>query len=74
MAKKKAVPKVPPSTVEPPRQRTIFALKGSEEFGEWLSRLARHVGLPQTNTVDQALQAYAELRGFKEPMPTRRTR
>lgn len=74
MAKKKAVTPVPPTTVEPPRQRTIIALKGSEEFGEWLDRLAKHVKLPQTNTVDQALQAYAEMRGFKEPMPTRRSR
>jgi hypothetical protein len=71
MAKVKARPK---KASEPPRQRTILALKGSEEFGEWLSELARHVGLPQTNTIDQALQAYAESRGFKKPMPKRQAR
>ena len=40
---------------------------------EWLAGLADHLGAPVTVTVDMALKAFAETRGYK-PMPRRRVR
>lgn len=68
VAKKKAVPKAPP------RQSSIIAIKGSDEFAKWLKDLADHAGLPMTNTIDQALKAYADKVGFATPMPKRLSR
>lgn len=51
--------------------RPIMAIKGSEEWADWLRRLSEYVALPQTNLVDQALKAYARSIYFDEPMPMR---
>jgi hypothetical protein len=47
--------------------RAAAAMKG------WLAGLADHVGAPVTVTLDMALKAFAEARGFR-PMPRRRVR
>jgi hypothetical protein len=67
MAKKKSSPK-------PVKQHSILTLKGTEEFSDWLKRLADHTGLPVTNTIDQALLHFAKSQGFDEPMPRRQKR
>jgi hypothetical protein len=75
MAKKKAVSK--PTGKDVPRQEIILVYKSDPQTApvikEWLAGLADHVGAPVTVTVDMALKAFAEARGYK-PMPRRRVR
>jgi hypothetical protein len=67
MAKKKSSPK-------PVKQHSILTLKGTEEFSDWLKGLAAHIGLPVTNTIDQALKVLSEQKQYKKPMPRRQKR
>jgi predicted transcriptional regulator len=54
-----------------PRTRPVLAIKGTDEWADWLRRLADHASLPQTYVVDQALKAYARSIFFDDPMPKR---
>jgi hypothetical protein len=60
-----------------PKQGTILVYKADIQTAaamkEWLAGLADHVGAPVTVTLDMALKAFAEARGF-QPMPRRRVR
>jgi hypothetical protein len=61
----------------PPKQETIVVYKADIQTAaamkDWLAGLADHVGAPVTVTLDMALKAFAEARGFR-PMPRRRVR
>jgi hypothetical protein len=60
-----------------PSQGIILVYKADRQTAtaikEWLAGLADHVGAPVTVTVDMALKAFAEARGYT-PMPRRRVR
>jgi len=60
-----------------PRQAIILVYKADLQTApavrDWLAGLADHVGAPVTVTIDMALKAFAEARGYK-PMPRRRVR
>ena len=75
MAKKKAASKE--TGKDAPRQGIILVYKADAQTAtaikEWIAGLADHVGAPVTVTVDMALKAFAEARGYK-PMPRRRVR
>jgi hypothetical protein len=62
MAKKKA---------EPKGQKTLFAVKGSDEWFDWLKRYADSVGVSAMVAIDLALKDKAKRDGFPEPMPKR---
>ena len=49
------------------KRGTVIALKGTPEFGTWLSAFAEHCNLSQAETMGQSLVAYAEIRGFRSP-------
>lgn len=76
MAKKKADTSKKTGTGAP-KQGIILVYKAdaqtSAAIKDWLAGLADHVGAPVTVTVDMALKAFAEARGY-EPMPRRRVR
>jgi len=75
MAKKKAASKKTGKEVS--SQGIILVYKADSQTAtvlkEWLAGLADHVGAPVTVTLDMALKAFAEARGYK-PMPRRRVR
>jgi hypothetical protein len=75
MAKKKAASKKTGN--DRPKQGIILVYKADAQAApamkEWLAGLADHVGAPVTVTLDMALKAFAEARGYK-PMPKRRVR
>jgi hypothetical protein len=58
----------------PGGQRTLLACKGSEASGLWLEELVEFSGPPITNTLDVALQQYAERIGFSKSSPKRQSR
>ena len=59
------------------KQETIVVCKADIQTAaamkDWPVGLADHVGAPVTVTLDMALKAFAEARGFR-PMPRRRVR
>jgi hypothetical protein len=59
-------PRGRPKGSGPPRGN-VLALKGSPEWKAWLDAFADHCRLKLADTVDQALAAYAEHRGFRPP-------
>lgn len=62
---KAEVDPAPPPTDN--RQKSILALKGTEEYKAWLDELAALNGAPVTITVDRALRELAERLGHKKP-------
>lgn len=62
MAKKKSGPGRPKAAV---KRESIVNLKGVPEFKTWLDEFAHHCGLSTADTIGQALQHYAEHRGFR---------
>lgn len=76
MARKKAGPKKKTGK-DTPKQGIILVYKADAQAApaikEWLAGLADHVGAPVTVTLDMALKAFGESRGYK-PMPRRRVR
>jgi hypothetical protein len=72
MAKKKQAsvrkPEPPP---EPEPRRAVLQMKGTVEWKGWLDRLARHLRMPTSSVVDNALVEYAKARGFDEEAPER---
>lgn len=70
MAKKKTSgAKVPDP--EPGPRRSVLQMKGTEAWKEWLDRLAKHLRMPTSAVVDNALVEYAKSRGFSEEAPER---
>ncbi len=64
MGKKKAPPGRPKVAT---KRESIVNLKGVPEFKTWLDELATHCNLSLADTIGQALQSYAEQRGFRPP-------
>jgi hypothetical protein len=58
-----------PKSADP--KRTILTLKGSEEWREWVHRLAGHMRTKAPDLIDRALVEIAERNGFKERAPKR---
>lgn len=68
MAKKKT-PRT--KTPEPGPRRAVLQMKGTEEWKEWLDDLARHLRMPTSAVVDNALVMYAKAQGFAREAPER---
>lgn len=66
MAKKKAS-----GDAAPKGQKTLFAVKGDEDWYEWLKQYADHVGVSAMVAIDLALKGQAKRDGFADPMPKR---
>ncbi|HWE35787.1 MAG TPA: hypothetical protein VG406_04385 [Isosphaeraceae bacterium] len=49
------------------RREPIVGIKGVPEYKTWLDEFSEHCGLSLADTVGQALQHYAEHRGFRPP-------
>jgi hypothetical protein len=64
MAKQKAGPGRPKAAI---KRESIVNLKGVPEFKTWLDGLAQHCNLSIADTIGQAVQYYAEFRGFRAP-------
>jgi hypothetical protein len=69
MAKSKAGKAPPPP--EPGPRRVVLQMKGTAGWKGWLDRLARHLRMPTSAVVDNALVEYAKSRGFTEEAPER---
>jgi hypothetical protein len=52
-------------------QTTLVAIKGTDEYGAWLKRLADHVGLPVTHIIDLSVRQFAKRMKFEETPPKR---
>ena len=55
----------------PARKPVILVVRGSEEWGAWLARLAEHCRASASELADDALAAYAKQQGFPEKPPRR---
>jgi hypothetical protein len=64
MAKKAA------SKSSPPR-RVVVQLKGTDEWKAWLEDLSKHLRMPISSVVDNALVSYAKAQGFVKSPPER---
>ncbi len=51
--------------------KTLFAVKGSEEWFEWLKQYADFAGVSMMSAIDLALKDKARRDGFPEAMPKR---
>ena len=70
MARKKPPPKRGrPPTLEGPRYH-VLGIRGREEWKDWLARFADANRGDMVDLIDDALEAYAKLKGF-EPPPKR---
>jgi hypothetical protein len=52
-------------------KRNVIAMRGTEEWRDWLNELADASRLPATILIDHALMEFAKNHGFKKPMPKR---
>lgn len=68
MAKKKAVSA---KRSEPGPRRSVFQMKGTEEWKAWLDELAKTLRMPTSAVVDNALVMYAKAQGFTKEAPER---
>jgi hypothetical protein len=62
MAKKKAAP---------PGPKTLFAVKGTDAWFEWLKEYAEFASVSAMSAIDLALKGQAKRDGFDKPMPRR---
>ena len=53
------------------RKGNVFSIRGSQEWRDWVGRLADHNRLKVADVIDRALVAYARQEGFTEPAPRR---
>lgn len=65
VAKKKGRP------IKGPPKRMVVALRGTEEWRDWLNSLGDHMSMPASVVIVQAVREYARAHGFDEPMPKR---
>src|SRR3954466_3514925 len=56
----------PKSSAEGPKGN-VLSIRGSEEWRDWVGRLADHSRLKVADVIDRALLAYAKQEGFTEP-------
>jgi hypothetical protein len=66
MAKKTSKPEIN----RPSRRKQIVAIKGTDEFKEWIVRFALAERSDMSDLIDDALAAFAKAKGF-EPPPRR---
>jgi hypothetical protein len=52
-------------------KRVLITLRTTEEWAEWLGRFAESLDLSMSDTLAQAVRAFADERGFKEAPPKR---
>jgi hypothetical protein len=69
MPKPKKSPRGRKPETEP--RRVVLQMKGSDAWKEWLDELARHLRMPTSAAVDNALVQYAKTHGFDKPAPDR---
>jgi hypothetical protein len=70
MAKKRTPPKPGrPKTPEGPRVQ-VLGIRGREDWKDWLVRFADANRSDMADLIDDALEAYAKIKGF-EPPPKR---
>jgi hypothetical protein len=63
MAKKKA-----PTKVEPTKERlSVFSLKGSPEYRDWLNLISDESRIPVATIVRDSIADWAEKRGYQPP-------
>ena len=62
--KKKAKPR-------PARRQVAVALKGNDDWKEWLQRASDHCRMSVSALVDVAVTRYVKSQGFDEPPPKR---
>jgi hypothetical protein len=65
MAKKRAQPAAPQ-----PR-RVVVQMKGTDDWKAWLEELAKHLRMPTSAVIDNALVVYAKAQGFTKEAPER---
>lgn len=53
------------------RRTRHVVIRTSDEWAEWLDRVARHCRIDMSKLVDSAVADYARSRGFEEPPPRR---
>ena len=56
---------------KPPPKRPGMSLKGSPEWREWVRSFSKHMNMPATILIDQALKQYAKANEFDTPFPGR---
>jgi hypothetical protein len=66
VGKKRATP-LPDDESRP----TVFTMKGTPEWKDWLTRLSKHCRMKSSVVVDLALVDFAKKMGFNEPPPER---
>jgi hypothetical protein len=49
------------------RQKNVLALRGTDEWKEWLDGFATRKGMPVTVLVDHALRELAKRDGYQDP-------
>ncbi len=69
MSKKKAG-----SIPEGEQPKTLFSIKGTQAWHEWLKEYAESRGMAVMAVIDHALREQAKKDGFPKPMPKRFTR
>jgi hypothetical protein len=69
----KAIPKRKgrPALGAEQQKGSVFSIRGSLEWRDWVNRLAVHKRLKVADVIDQALIRYAEEEGFDEKAPMR---
>lgn len=58
-----------PKTPDP--KKTIMTIRGSDDWRDWVHRLAEHMRLKSSDLIDRALVELADKHGFKERPPQR---
>jgi hypothetical protein len=56
-----------PAADEPSRLKNVLALRGTDEWKEWLNGFATRKGMPVTVLVDHALRELAKREGYQDP-------
>lgn len=67
---KKTMPAKGGKDSESPRQKNIFALRGTDEWKQWLDGFSARMGMPTTVLVEHALRELAKRNEYPTP-PTR---
>jgi hypothetical protein len=53
------------------RRKVIASFKGTDEFADWVERLAAFMRLPKSTMIEHGLIALASAQGFEEAPPER---
>ena len=60
------VPASPEKVAGLPRQKNVFAIRGTEDWKAWLDGFATRKGMPVTVLVDYALRELAKRDGYQD--------